>query len=307
MRIQTAGRHRRLLLPVLVYIEANLTRDLSLDELAGVAGFSPFHFHRLFTQVVGEPVKEYIRRLRLERAVRRLKTGQESVIAIALESGFKTHESFTRSFVRRFGMAPSEFRAWLASLRACVGDLEASYALAGLSEEDPAWLARNPGPVETIELRRLDPLDLAFVRYTGAYEALPEIGVLWAPLFAWARAHGLCEDDLRLVGICHDDPFVTLAERIRFDACIVVPEPGAPEGRVGFQCLRPGLCAVRRHSGAFDQIAKTYAYLGVEWQPPDGYRLGAAASFEIYACRAASGVQHRLYTEACVPLEPLQN
>jgi AraC-like DNA-binding protein len=110
MKFSADEKYQQPLISTLVYIQTHLGDDLPLDELARRAGFSPYHFHRVFTEFVGEPVKEHIRRLRLERGAYRLKISQDLVLQIALEAGFKTHESFTRAFARKFGVNPSHFR-----------------------------------------------------------------------------------------------------------------------------------------------------------------------------------------------------
>ena len=71
---------------------------MSLPELADVASFSPFHFHRIFRALTGEGVAERVRRLRLERAAARLRSTSRSILEIALEAGYQAHESFTRAF-----------------------------------------------------------------------------------------------------------------------------------------------------------------------------------------------------------------
>ena len=75
MRTVTLQDYKRRLLRVLVHIQQHLDDALGLEELAGLACFSPYHFHRLFKGMVGESVKEHIRRLRLERAASQLKLG----------------------------------------------------------------------------------------------------------------------------------------------------------------------------------------------------------------------------------------
>src|SRR5450631_1758678 len=102
MKTITLGDYKRRMLQVLVYIQQHLDEPLPLDELARVACFSSFHFHRVFKGMVGEPVKEYVRRLRLERAAQRLKLSPGSVIDIAFDAGYLSHEAFTRSFKSAF-------------------------------------------------------------------------------------------------------------------------------------------------------------------------------------------------------------
>jgi AraC family transcriptional regulator len=59
---------------------------LTLELLAGHVGFSPYHFHRIFREVIGEPSKEYIRRLRMDRAAYRLKISEETIMRLALDA-----------------------------------------------------------------------------------------------------------------------------------------------------------------------------------------------------------------------------
>ncbi|MGQ0602453.1 MAG: helix-turn-helix domain-containing protein [Anaerolineales bacterium] len=79
---------------VLNYVRENLTDDLSLNTLARVAGFSPFHFHRLFKSLTDETVNECVNRLRLERATMLLKTSGISITQAALECGFESVSGF---------------------------------------------------------------------------------------------------------------------------------------------------------------------------------------------------------------------
>lgn len=57
---------------VIDYIEANIDKDLSLEELANVAHFSPFHFHRIFSAMVGETLNGFTQRIRIEKAAAKL-------------------------------------------------------------------------------------------------------------------------------------------------------------------------------------------------------------------------------------------
>ena len=98
MKSETQQTYQERILKVLVYIQNHLDETLSLEELAGVAHFSPYHFHRIFRGMVGESLMEHVRRLRLERAAHRLKFTDSPVTRIAFEAGYETHEAFTRAF-----------------------------------------------------------------------------------------------------------------------------------------------------------------------------------------------------------------
>jgi AraC family transcriptional regulator len=82
-----------------------------LAALAGQAGLSTFHLHRVFSAAAGETPKQFTLRLRLGRAAAMLLTSEDAVLDIALDCGFQSHEAFSRAFRKRFGMTPSDYRA----------------------------------------------------------------------------------------------------------------------------------------------------------------------------------------------------
>ena len=90
------------------YIEDNLCSEITAAELADMAGFSLFHYYRLFQQVTGMPVMQYILRRRLLHGVYAMKQGSTKIGA-ALLYGFDTYAGFYKAFCREFGSTPSEF------------------------------------------------------------------------------------------------------------------------------------------------------------------------------------------------------
>lgn len=93
------------------HIERHLDEPLALGELAELAGFSDFHYHRVFLMMVGDTVMEYVRKRRLARAACELAADPgRKIVDVAFEHGFRTHETFTRAFKRMFGMTPAEHR-----------------------------------------------------------------------------------------------------------------------------------------------------------------------------------------------------
>ncbi|HEY0105833.1 MAG TPA: AraC family transcriptional regulator [Rhizomicrobium sp.] len=101
---------------VLAHIEAHRDEPLTVAELAAVAGFSPYHFSRLFAARFGESVMGYVRLCRLQAAALRLAGDAPPPLAeLAFDCGFESQEAFTRAFRRRYGTPPGRFqRAALA-------------------------------------------------------------------------------------------------------------------------------------------------------------------------------------------------
>jgi len=92
------------------YIRDHINEPLNREVLADVAGFSVPHFHRIFTIHIGENISNYVRRIRLERAGRKLRMGAVDITEVALAAGYDTHAAFGKAFKQQYGFSPSEFR-----------------------------------------------------------------------------------------------------------------------------------------------------------------------------------------------------
>jgi AraC family transcriptional regulator len=95
---------------VMRFIREHINEPLDRETLATVAGFSIPHFHRVFTAHVGESAASYVRRLRMERAGRKLRMGAVDITEVALAAGYDSHAAFSKAFKQQFGLSPSEFR-----------------------------------------------------------------------------------------------------------------------------------------------------------------------------------------------------
>jgi AraC family transcriptional regulator len=108
--LQTMKDHSDCIENVKLYIREHINEPLPRDVLADVAGFSIPHFHRVFTAQTGESAASYIRRMRLERAARKLRMGAVDITEVALAAGYDSHAAFGKAFKGQFGLSPSEFR-----------------------------------------------------------------------------------------------------------------------------------------------------------------------------------------------------
>ncbi|GAA0800091.1 helix-turn-helix domain-containing protein [Faecalicatena orotica] len=92
------------------YIETNISEEFEIEWLANEAALSLFYYQRLFSRLVRKPVREYIKLRRLARACQSLESKKTRILDIALDCGFKNHETFTRAFKEAYGMTPESYR-----------------------------------------------------------------------------------------------------------------------------------------------------------------------------------------------------
>jgi AraC family transcriptional regulator len=281
------------LLPVLVHIQANLDADLSLDAVAKRARLSPFHFHRLFRAAIGETLKQYTQRLRLERAANRLVIHDTTILDVALDSGFQSHETFSREFKRRFQVTPRGYREWargkLAQNSVSTLPLDEMYDDFELSETKVTQMAQ---------------LHVAFIRHVGPYEAVPD--TLWQRLAEWARARRL-PIDLIFLGIAQDAPGVTPPDKLRFDAAIVVPEAFAADGSIGHQVLGAAEFAITTHIGHYRTLTQAYGTIVNRVGRLKGYSFGGLPSIEVYRTTRVDANHEMNHTEIYIPVSRKKN
>ncbi len=292
------------LLPALVYIQARCDLGatkasppaapsraesrsgdgLSLEELARRVHLSAHHFQKLFKRLIGETPKQYTTRLRLERAAFLLLVERSTILKVAIDCGFASHETFSRAFRRHFGCSPREFRRrpWPERRRVPQARLEA-----------------KPGHWEISEtkLRRLEPMELAFIRHTGPYEEVP--GVLWDQLQSAAIPAAPADF---LLGIAHDVPGITDEAKLRFDAALQVDRPFSATGRIGHQHLDVGWCACTVHVGHYASLPSAYQEIGARLATWQGFLPAGPPTLEIFRTTRINEDLGMNETEICIPV-----
>lgn len=281
----TEDDYRRRMLAALRYVEAHLDEPLEPAAVARTAAFSLHHFHRIFRAQRGESVMQLVRRLRIERAAKRLRTSDASVVTLAFEAGYESHEAFTRAFADRFGVAPTRFRA------------EPSLRVA-------EYLARVPdAPTIPVEIRYVPTLRVACMRHQGGYAHVHEV---WSKLRAFVERRALPDE---LYGVCPDDPEVTEEAKLRFDACVVVPADfelsrrEAENQEVALATIPEGTYAIGVHRGPFHALSETYLEVIGKWLPTSGREPTADAVVEHYLDDPRITAPADLRTEVRVRLE----
>jgi AraC family transcriptional regulator len=300
---------------VVDHIREHLDQDLTLAALARVAAFSPFHFHRLFTAIVGETPFGFIQRLRLERAAVALRDHpDDSVLAIALDHGFGSAAAFARAFRGHFAMSATEWRAggaerWrrkqLRPLAARRKPGEANgkrgKAPGRRGVHTPGHTRREEGSMK-VRVTELPPHHVAYMRHVGPYGAhgIPD---LWKRFRQWAGAHDLLTDSTVTLGVAYDDPDVTAPDRCRYDACVVVPPDFQPDRSVNVMDVSGGKYAVSPFAGTAHEIRDAWEALYREWLPGSGHEPDDRPCFEVYRARpGVDGKPGAFRCDLCLPV-----
>jgi len=297
MNQTTLNDYSERILRVQLHIQNNLDVELSLDSLADVACFSPYHFHRVFAAVVGESVMAHVRRLRLERAARRLRSTRSPVIRMALEAGYETHEAFSRAFKAMTGLSPTAFRK---SDGGVFANSVPGSPDRGESGANTLPTTHDGGDGMEIRVEDWEPRQVAFVRHIGPYE---KCGAAWERLCTWAAPRGLLAGGPTMLGISYDDPNITPADKIRYDACLVVDGTTEAKGEVGVQEVAGGKYVVATHEGPYEEFTRTYSYLYAEWLPQNGWECRDAPCVEQYLNDPGSTPPEELLTLVCIPVQ----
>ncbi|MEM9317166.1 MAG: GyrI-like domain-containing protein [Pseudomonadota bacterium] len=146
---------------------------------------------------------------------------------------------------------------------------------------------------------KLRSLPIAFLRHIGPYEDVGD--ALWARLNAWADSRGFSGDRM-LLGIGHDAPGLTPAEKLRFDACISVPEGTQPRDGVHIGRLPELLCAVTTHVGAYATMPEAYRAVVDQLRALPRVALLGLPAIEIYRDTSVDVLREISTTDIYLPV-----
>jgi AraC family transcriptional regulator len=287
---------------VLEHIDRHLDQSPALAELAAVALFSEFHFHRLFTAWMGETLGDYLRRRKLEvAATRLLAQPRVPVLHIALAVGFGSAEAFTRAFKSRFGCSPSAWRNQNSNTDQTKRKMDqASHNVSPQHEASPNQTMEAIMKVKLIDRK---PQAVAYLRHTGAYG--PALSAFWQEkMYPWMVTNGLLEHPR--YGISQDDPAVTAAEQCRYDACVEVAEDFVPTGGAFKTVIPGGKYAVLHIEGRVEDIQHGWTAMLRDWLPGSGFQLDARPFFEHYPEGSRYNAKTGVFDcDICIPVAPL--
>ena len=278
---------------VLAHIDAHLEDALDVEQLAEVAAFSKYHFHRQFTLLFGMNVGRYVQLLRLKRAAHQLAYRDAARITdIALACGYEAPEAFTRAFRKQAGQSPTDFRdtpqwgTWAADLHA-LRALRSQHMPTQPQARSVDIVEREDVPVATIE-HHGDPARL---------------GQTIRTFIAWRREHRLHPSVSATYNIVYNNPDDVPPDAFRMDICAATRDAIAPNAAgVVPKTLAGGRYAVLRHIGSDDTLDQSVAYLYAEWLPASGEALRDAPLLFQRVRFYPDVPEHEAVTDVLLPL-----
>lgn len=288
------------------YIEQHIGQPLSIEELASAAGFSKYHFSRIFQGMLHEPLAHYVNRIRMERALFLLAhRADKNMTDIAYELGLSDSAVFSRAFKNYYGVSPREYRKKYS--KNCKEPFLLSEYNKSTAKKE---CAGNPYPVTgQITIENLKEKQVAYVRHTGTYETLAKEYVrLIQTLFDHAKKqHLLVEGKNWVLAMYHDNPEFGEESQFRTSLCLTVPEDIRikEDGILGEMKLEGGLYAVGHFQIHKEQYGDAWNYMYQEWITGSGYVPRDYNPFEVYRHIPSDNESSIHEVDIYVPIEPI--
>lgn len=298
---------------VMDYIEKHIDHPIDLAVLADIAHFSPFHFHRMFTFLVGETPNNFLLRIRIEKAAHLLREDKNiSISEIAYSCGFNNVSSFSRTFRRFFDITAKGFRETEKGVFSNNGLL---YSKNGqlLSKNCQKHLDidsqfcsvefKNLIIMNTkIEVKEMPEMKVIYCRHTGQFHLIYKA---YEKLMKWAAPRNLLNfPEMKTLTVYHDDPTITEIEKVRQDACITVTEDVKVDGEIGKMTVVGGKYVVGRFEINETEFQKAWNTMCL-WFTESGYQQGDGNTYELYHNDYTQHPEKKHILDICIPVKDL--
>lgn len=295
---ESALDYRKPVFKAMDYISHHLDDNPGLDEVAAAAAISTFHFHRIFKTMVGETIAGFTRRLRMERAARRLLASPQSdITTLALAAGFSSSQNFAKAFRLHFAMSPSEYRLQQGgNWKSKIGNDPLPFDTYDGLVMHP--VTEHPGLLQGASVRQMPARRVAYMRRLGPYgketceQAHRDLLALFASDEVMTPAGTL--------SLYWDIPDITDETRCRTDVCIELG-PEIPAGRqLTTQTIAAGPYAVCQFIARGDQLVACWE-TAFRWVVGQGLNCDDRPCYEQYYAGTDSDRDHYVF-DICIPL-----
>lgn len=291
---------------VIDHIYAHLDQPLDLKILSAQVDLSPYHFHRIFSAEMGEPLAKFVTRRRLERAASLLLSAPDvPVMNIAYDCGFNSIHVFCRNFKRHFGMTAEAYRnknqqpdSKNSPFKSITDTTDRLYSRYFCSRKTIITGGKTMNC--TFEIKNLPPQPIIYCRHQGALDQMQEA---FAKLMQWAYPRGLVTmPGMKLLSVYHDNPDVTEKGKLTADAGMTVNETVKTEGEIGQYELSGGLYAVGRFEIGMEEFPNAWHAM-FDLVAEHGCQCTNGHHYEIYQNNRDEHPEKKWVVDICIPVK----
>ncbi|MFK5948458.1 MAG: AraC family transcriptional regulator [Methylococcales bacterium] len=309
---------------VVDHIKNNINSDLSLEQLAGVAAFSKYYFHKIFKSISGENINSYVNRIRIEKSAFLLKHNQTNTItSISYDCGFSSPAVYSRTFKSYYKVSPTQWRE--SNSKNCkvvsnIGqfknkngeDLGNVTMYIDSRTKKPLWRIKMKDDKQIeVEVRDMPKINIAYIRHNGAYDPHDKklFQTLFSKLMRWAIPRGLFTppETQAMTAYSSGHPDTTASENLAVDVCISINKDTNVTGEIGKRTISGGQYAVVSLTNAtMEQCSESWDKLFNSWLPQSGFQPGEGGYYCNHLNDPEQHPQKLHDVEMYLPVKPLQ-
>ena len=254
---------------VVAAIVADPMAEHRLEDLARLAHFSPFHFHRVYSSIAGETVAATVRRVRLALAARLLQEDRQSITQVAMAAGYDSPQAFTRAFGQFTGQSPRDFQQQMRSV------------------------ALDAGAVAPVRIVERPAQQVHALRHRGPASTIPHSQRL-------LRVHAGERAVSDWLGISSGDP--EDPDDFMYYAAAVSVAPWPADADIELLQIPAGCYALHCLAGPYARINAAINTLYARWLPGSGYEPNDRPALEHYLNSPRKVSQAELRTDLLIPI-----
>ncbi|MCE7992515.1 MAG: AraC family transcriptional regulator [Roseivirga sp.] len=298
MQNETKREYIKRISYVLDFIEKNLDADLSLELLAQKAHYSPYHFHRTFSTIIGESLNEYVGRKRLERiASVLLVEANKPIKELAYSYGFNSESSFSRAFKKYYGISPTRFKSEGKTVLSKIGieSFESEKYICSI-DNLKKWAEVNA----QITIEELQEIRCVGIMHMGEFD---QMSGMYQRLMTWASDKGILpSSDFKAITIYHDNPHVTTTSKVRYSACVTIDKSIKADGEIRPVTVQKGYYAIGHFKIEAVDFPKAWKFM-YSWVLDNDHKFRDGDYFEVYHNDHTTHPEQKFIVDICIPLE----
>jgi AraC family transcriptional regulator len=299
--------YRNAVMKVQHYINQNLTGDVSLDTLAGIANYSPFHFQKIFADAVLETPKQYVIRIRLERAAHFIKIFPDLPISeIASGCGFSSDSIFSRAFKNYYGISADKFRKLPVNKIQEVKTKRKNFPI-GPEESWISPISDIQEKIDTVKISSSPEVSTMYSFQIACFQTTlshrENISFAFKSLIQWAIPQNIITSSTKYFGILLDIPYLTSPDKCRYLCGIELNSEIRPAKGIVVLTFKKGLYINYKMAGNMHETLNSLIALNHNYIESMGYSISEMICYEQFEESPANEPYEKINRTLLIPIK----